>query len=903
MPIPENCLVIVKGKDKTDSIESYTFRGNKCDIRYRGSPKVFCYNSSNVRLLQQIGIIDPRSVIFRVNGRVISDIERIQYFGECYRVTRSNGAVRTIPKSEVILEANCLYDGNARALFDYFKETASALSLKTDGGANILRLQYDRISAVPESTILAKYLNSKLPVRPAEKPAALIYPFGLNQSQKQAVENAFSAPISIIQGPPGTGKTQTILNILANAVRMGKTVAIVSNNNSATQNVAEKLAKYDLGFLTAFLGSLANKERFLTGQTGSYPDMGSWILEKSVQETLLRQVRSLSEELTAMLEARNRAAQVDRELLELKPEQFYFGKYYEAKGSSGFNTETFPRLSSEKLMSLWLEYEAKGQKKPGFFRRILLALRFGRGALTLFDQTPEAAIPFLQKQFYQARLRELRAEKERLEQKLRAYRFDAKIEELREESMKLFKAELAERYPWRSPRQTFEQKDFRGASEAFSAEYPVILSTTYAIKGTLSTDFFYDYLIVDEASQVDLATGVLAFSCARNIVIVGDQKQLPNVLTQEDIRIADEIWNRHRFDERYHFATHSMLASAAGIWRDAPSVLLREHYRCHPKIAEFFNQKFYNGELIVLTEDHGEKNVLSMYRTPPGNHARGHLNQRQIDIIREEVLPVLTRQGFTDIGMITPYRDQAAAIRKQLGDNWEVATVHKFQGREKEAIVLTSVDNVIGDFTDDPNLLNVAVSRAVKSLTVVISDSEENRKTNYGDLARYMEYQNCQIVDSKVYSVFDMLYKCYDAQRRRYLKAHKRVSEYDSENLMYSVIEKVLAVPDFSELDCVVHSSLATLVKASDALTEKERQYAANPLTHLDFLLFNRIDKSPVLVIEVDGTKYHMAGSRQAERDARKDSILEKCGVPILRLRTDGSGEERKIVEKLHELL
>ena len=36
---------------------------------------------------------------------------------------------------------------------------------------------------------------------------------------------------------------------------------------------------------------------------------------------------------------------------------------------------------------------------------------------------------------------------------------------------------------------------------------------------------------------------------------------------------------------------------------------------------------------------------------------------------------------------------------------------------------------------------------------------------------------------------------------------------------------------------------------------------------------------------------------------ARKDSILEKCGVPILRLRTDGSDEERKIVGKLHELL
>ena len=67
----------------------------------------------------------------------------------------------------------------------------------------------------------------------------------------------------------------------------------------------------------------------------------------------------------------------------------------------------------------------------------------------------------------------------------------------------------------------------------------MVLSTTYSIKGTLSIDHIYDYLIVDEASQVDLATGVLAFSCARNIVIVGDLKQLPNVLTEDDIRTSD----------------------------------------------------------------------------------------------------------------------------------------------------------------------------------------------------------------------------------------------------------------------------------------------------------------------------------------------------------------------------
>ena len=92
-----------------------------------------------------------------------------------------------------------------------------------------------------------------------QMPEAVIYPFGLNQSQKLAVERALSSKISIIQGPPGTGKTQTILNIIANVVRSGKTVAVVSNNNSATHNVVEKLEKKNAAFLTAFLGRLANK--------------------------------------------------------------------------------------------------------------------------------------------------------------------------------------------------------------------------------------------------------------------------------------------------------------------------------------------------------------------------------------------------------------------------------------------------------------------------------------------------------------------------------------------------------------------------------------------------------------------------------------------------------------------
>lgn len=153
-----------------------------------------------------------------------------------------------------------------------------------------------------------------------------------------------------------------------------------------------------------------------------------------------------------------------------------------------------------------------------------------------------------------------------------------------------------------------------------------------------------------------------------------------------------------------------------------------------------------------------------------------------------------------------------------------------------------------------------------------------------------------------MYSVFDMLYQGYAEQRKIYLQKHKRVSEYDSENLMYALIQEVLSEEAFSSIGCAVHVSLATLVKSYEPLTKEERQYARNPLTHVDFLLFNQMDKQPVLAIEVDGGS-HKSGSKQAERDAKKNSILEKCAVPLLRLRTDGSGEKERILDKLQNSL
>ncbi len=896
-------LIIIKGKDQTDSVASFRFHDGKCEVVYTSAPnKAYDFQSGNVEILPLQKKIDPAQVIVTADGQTISGIDELLDFGAYYRIIRSGKKDLLFRRSEVQLQQNCLTDGKNQEAFQYFKETAAAISLVAENGINILSMQYDKIQQVSEDTVLSSYLAPQKEIKAPRMPEAIIYPFGLNQSQKPAVERALSSKISIIQGPPGTGKTQTILNIIANMVRSGKTVAVVSNNNSATHNVAEKLEKKNADFLTAFLGSLANKQKFLETQTDVYPNMSEWVMSTEERRQLDQETTVLSKELNEMLNAKNRIAEIEQEFLQLNPEQHYFEEYYATYSDAP--TESLGKLSSQKILALWMEFEqhAEHESRLGLLQKLSIMFRFNRSALKLFLRSPELAIPYLQSQFYAVKRRELEVEKQELNCKLEHYAFDAKMDELTQKSLRLFQAELATRYHWQNNRQRFEMSDFRWNFAEFTREYPVVLSTTYSIKGTLSIDHLYDYMIVDEASQVDLATGVLAFSCARNIVIVGDLKQLPNVLTEDDIRTSDAIWQRYSLDERYRFSTHSLLSSALEIWQDAPVTLLREHYRCHPKIINFCNQKFYHGKLIVMTKDHDEPNVLAMYRTTAGNHARGHLNQRQIDVIQQEVLPRLHQQNFESIGIITPYRDQVTAIRRQLGDTYAVDTVHKFQGREQDAIILTSVDNVITDFVDDPHMLNVAVSRAVHSLAVVTSQDPRNDRTNYGDLMRYIEYNNFEVIQSHVYSVFDMLYQGYAEQRKIYLQKHKRVSEYDSENLMYALIQEVLSEEAFSSIGCAVHVSLATLVKSYEPLTKEERQYARNPLTHVDFLLFNQMDKQPVLAIEVDGGS-HKSGSKQAERDAKKNSILEKCAVPLLRLRTDGSGEKERILDKLQNSL
>lgn len=474
-----------------------------------------------------------------------------------------------------------------------------------------------------------------------------------------------------------------------------------------------------------------------------------------------------------------------------------------------------------------------------------------------------------------------------------------KMDELTKLSTRYLHAVLSAKYRENQSRRVFTDDDLWQHPMEVLKEYPIVLSTTFSSRSSLK-DATYDYLIMDEASQVDVATGALALSCAKNAVIVGDLKQLPNVVTDEMKRRSNAVFSSFDLPAGYSFSDNSFLKSVCSVVPNVPQTLLREHYRCHPKIIGFCNQKFYQNELVIMTEDHGEPDVLKVFQTNVGNHRRDHINQRQIDVTMQEVLPQLSSTSPNEIGIVAPYRDQVAKIEKELSNpEIEVHTVHKFQGREKGAIVLTTVDDVITDFSDDPYLLNVAVSRAKKQLLLVVSGDGQPADSNIGDLISYIRYNNCEVVQSELYSVFDLLYSQYTDARIAYLQKHKQVSEYDSENLMYGAICDLLDARPQLSLGVICHQPLNMLIRDPHRLNDDECRYARNTATHLDFLIYHRISRKAVLAIEVDGFHFHKQGTAQYNRDRMKDHILQLYKIPAFRFSTNGSGEIEKIAQAL----
>ena len=860
---------------------SYIKRNNQglWTVCFKSSPRVFNYNKGRLLYLSKPERIDIVDKGLYIQDKHITNVAELLRFTDghhtFYRVTYTNGFVENLDGGEVYVTRTPI-DKIGGSLWDYLRKLADETGLMADDKTNLLSKQYELVDVKRDNVPLAQFLGDKTKLRTDRLPKQVYYAFGCNISQKEAVEAALTHQVSVIQGPPGTGKTQTILNIIANLLIAGKTVLVVSNNNSAVNNVAEKLEHEGLGFIVAKLGSVEKKEEFVAGQQ-PLPDMSSWHIDasSSVKQWVKDALNNVSQGFSAQLRQAELRAEYDALLKE--------ATYNEKLATNSIDCDWLYSKSSSKIMELLGYYQIRQSNQiPSVFFRIKWALKLGLPMFSFLQKDVSDVIASLENAYYIVRKAEIEKELQSVESTLQSVDIKENLRLLGAYSLQILKNEIAEHYR-ADTRTAFTIKNIKAKTEDFLREYPVVLSTTYSAKSCISKDMVFDYVIMDEASQVDIKTGALALSCAMNAVIVGDDKQLPNVVSQEEALALQAIQLTYKVDDRYNEITHSFLQSCVEVFKDIPVTLLREHYRCHPKIIEFCNQHFYNGELVAMTDDNGEDNVLQVVQTVEGNHARGHFNQREIDVIVQEVLPQCADSG--SIGIITPYRQQADEINKALGKDI-ASTVHKYQGRECDTIIMSMVDNKPTEFSDDPNLLNVAISRAKTHLYVVTNSNKMPKESNLAQLIDYVRYNNFEVRQSEVSSVFDLLYKQYTSQRLDSLANKPVVSDYISENLFYNTLMEAITALGLVHIDVLCHYPVVRFISDWSLLTEEEKAFASNRLSHVDFLVYNSLTKRPLLVIEVDGWYYHKRQGGQVTRDALKDKLLAKFGLPLHRILT-----------------
>ena len=216
--------------------------------------------------------------------------------------------------------------------------------------------------------------------------------------------------------------------------------------------------------------------------------------------------------------------------------------------------------------------------------------------------------------------------------------------------------------------------------------YPIILTTVDSFISNYGSYFEedkkIDYVIIDEASQCDILSGLPLLYLAENIVIVGDQKQLSAItnLKKQDLKNSVE--------EIYDYTKENFLSTVSKVINPVSQMLL-EHYRCDYNIINYCNKFFYNNQLKIYKDRTKESMILidndkGKYVESDSN---GFCNQREIKTIDAQI-----EQNIEGKFIITPFKKQAQILKENYEEN-QCGTIHTFQGRGEDEVYFSSVLN------------------------------------------------------------------------------------------------------------------------------------------------------------------------------------------------------------------
>ncbi len=689
-----------------------------------------------------------------------------------------------------------------------------------------LESELGMLQSVDESkyrgTAVGSWLTGQTIESPPADQQALLEVLPLNSEQRQAVRQALSNPLTVITGPPGTGKSQVVTSILVNAAWQGKTVLFASKNNKAVDVVETRvnslgprpvllrlganeyqtrLADYLVSLLAASATADDHQryrecevahiglQKWSDALDAAFQDVVQLRNEVDALEQVVEQARrDMGEEVFA------RSRSIDREELERMAAHVQGAIDRAERTKQNFLARPFwPLLKGKRFerlkAAIALHQQAIGQlglpPPEGVVDSTTIDdwVQYGQRLANRVSQVAEA-------RGYFTRLEAL-TEGRSIEELSRSRK--KLTDDLSSNSEALWQAWLRLQPARMSPAQRKLLGDYsallqmivsandqnrqlgRDVFRRYYQLFPQITSilscwavTSLSARGRVPFEpNFFDLLMVDEASQCDIASALPLVFRARRVVVIGDPMQLRHISTlskQQD----QQLLSKHGLVDDYPgwaYSPRSLFDLASSLCRRDDIIALRDHHRSHADIIEFSNETFYEGRLRVATSYDRLRRPAMDGPAVRWVHIQGKcirpetggaLNDEEARRVVAEIERLIGQGYQGSIGVVSPFRAQANRIRDLVFQNDGLLSrladakflsdsVNGFQGDERDVVLFSPAISgstprgALWFFNEYPNLFNVAITRARAAL-VVVGDHAAAMSCGVDYLSRFASY-------------------------------------------------------------------------------------------------------------------------------------------------------------------
>ena len=660
----------------------------------------------------------------------------------------------------------------------------------------------------------------------------------VNIDQMRVIYNSMLNHVTYVKGPPGTGKTETIFNIVLSAYANDRSVLICSNNNHPVDDIFDKMdnflkrKKYGKEEKVFFPMIRINNNAEMSKTLMRLKEILSFAMEHKDDKT--------STGLTEM--SKNKSMSDFSELKELL-------SLYEDRLDQ---YEKIQVLEKIKNISQIPQLEKKLEEEIEEQRRKYNLFRYIKDEDVMKCVVSASEDYDFQNYLYYSSIFGFRR---LLSENFKELREIIEMEDM-EESTKLFNSYLK------------EGKNLR----RFISLFPIVLCSNQSSDKLGSPKPYFDLCIMDEAGQCNIASSLIPIVRATDLVLVGDTNQLQPV-TVLDQSMNDELKAKYNIGDEYDYIHNSILSTMLRKDTNSKSILLRYHYRCGDNIARFVNKRFYAGELKLQNKKPGELIYLNV-ENKPNPVARNSYREEALAIVK-----VIKKNGYKDVGIITPFVNQANLINLYLDregiNDIRAGTIHSLQGSEKSTIIMSAALSLKTSrktmewVKNNHELINVGVTRAKEQLIFVgdkvaidtLSGKEDN---DIRVLSDYV-YKNGDVYVPQCDVAISSDFSNNSANEKEFFDTVKHYFAKRSKFKIERNVPVVEAIPGMDETDLLKAGKKEFDVVIKVAKGIGKRKY------------------HPIVVFEIDGGE-HIGSKDTARRDRKKEELCKKHGIKLIRI-------------------